>query len=229
MILWSSIQRQSVSYIIRVFGRFMFMLCTHYNKNASWSVQLRYADKQKIVCFSCGHMSSSKCHQITAAPIIKTMKNDANNIFCVHYVMIRFPRRNQIIVWSSVIFSDTVAKMMEWFYEVIQDIFDKFVPKAIIRSSNNPVWLSASMPNIAKAFERGVHNQLKMIITSHIPAQQHGFLSNRCIESNFHDFIGYIHVAFECNAQVDVFYAAVKKAFSTVDQPRMMNKLKKIQ
>lgn len=83
------------------------------------------------------------------------------------------------------------------------------------------------MPNIAKVFERVVHNQLKLMITPHITNQQHGFLSNRSIESNLHDYISYIHEAFECNDQVDVFYADVKKAFDTVNQPLMISKLSK--
>lgn len=52
------------------------------------------------------------------------------------------------IDWSTVLSSDTVDEMMECFYKVIQDIFNEFVPKAIIRSSKNPVWFTKKLCNM---------------------------------------------------------------------------------
>lgn len=55
--------------------------------------------------------------------------------------------------------------------------------------------------------------------------QQHGFLSNRCIETNLLEFVTFVHEAFEKGLQVDVFYADIKKAFDSVNQPLFMKKL----
>lgn len=83
----------------------------------------------------------------------------------------------------------------------------------------------AIMPNLAKVFERIINNQLTMIIAPRISKQQHGFVSNRCIETNLMEFVHYIHSAFEQKVQVDVFFADIKKAFDTVSQPLMVRKV----
>lgn len=81
------------------------------------------------------------------------------------------------------------------------------------------------MYNLAKVFERVVYNQLKMILAPKISKQQHGFLSNRCIETNLMEFVTFIHDAFDKKCQVDVFYADVKKAFDSVSQPLLIRKM----
>lgn len=44
------------------------------------------------------------------------------------------------------------------------------------------------LPNIAKVFGRVLYNQLKLYIDPRISESQHGFLLNRCIETNLMEF-----------------------------------------
>lgn len=83
------------------------------------------------------------------------------------------------------------------------------------------------MPNLAKVMEKIIYNQLKLILTPLLSKQQHGFLSNRNIETNLMDFSIYANEAFEQKKQVDVFYADIHKAFDTVKQPLLIRKLSK--
>lgn len=70
------------------------------------------------------------------------------------------------------------------------------------------------LPNLAKVFERLIHNQLKLIIPLQLSQNQHGFISNRNIETNLTTLI---HRAFDLKCQLDVFYADIKKAFDCVN------------
>lgn len=81
------------------------------------------------------------------------------------------------------------------------------------------------MCNVAKAFESLVYNQLKLSLSPLISKHQHGFVSNRCIDTNLMEFTNYIHEAFELGHQVDVFYGDIAKAFDSVSQPLFMRKL----
>lgn len=72
------------------------------------------------------------------------------------------------------------------------------------------------MPNLAKVFERIVHNQLKLIINPRVEKQHHGFVNNRNVEINLIEFCTFRHFAFELGA----FYSDVKKTLDTVDQPK---------
>lgn len=83
------------------------------------------------------------------------------------------------------------------------------------------------LPNIAKVFERVLYNQLKLYIAPQISESQHGFLSNRCIETNLMEFTLRAHQAFEVGAQLDVFYADISKAFDSVDTGLLIKKLAK--
>lgn len=83
------------------------------------------------------------------------------------------------------------------------------------------------MCNIAKVFDKAVHDQLKMIISPNLSKKQHGFVSSRCIESNLMEFCTFTHESFAKNCQVDVFYADIKKAFDTVDHSILIKKLAK--
>lgn len=83
------------------------------------------------------------------------------------------------------------------------------------------------VPNLAKVFERLIYEQLKLIIPPHISSNQHGFLANRNIESNLMEMTTHIHAAFEQNAQLDVFYADISKAFDCVDTDLLVRKLAK--
>lgn len=73
------------------------------------------------------------------------------------------------------------------------------------------------VPNLAKAFDRLIYNQLKLIIPPQISPNQHGFLSNRNIETNLMELTTLIHRAFNLKCQLDVFYADIKKAFDCVN------------
>lgn len=83
------------------------------------------------------------------------------------------------------------------------------------------------MSNLAKVFEKLIYNQLKLIIPPRISKSQHGFLSNRNIETNLMEFTTFIHDAFELKCQADVFYADIQKAFDTVNQDLLIRKLAK--
>lgn len=80
------------------------------------------------------------------------------------------------------------------------------------------------LPNLAKVFERLLHNQLKLIITPYISTNQHGFLSNRNIDTNLMEMTTLIH-EFEQKAQLDVFYADISKAFECVNPSLLIRKL----
>ena len=64
-----------------------------------------------------------------------------------------------------------------------------------------------------------------MVIAPRLSKQQHGFLSNRCIESNLMEFVNYVHEGFEQGLQVDVFYGDMAKAFDVVHQPLFIRKI----
>lgn len=49
------------------------------------------------------------------------------------------------------------------------------------------------MCNVAKTFEWVVYNQLKLSLTSQLSKQQHGFVTNRCIETILMEFSNYVH------------------------------------
>lgn len=83
------------------------------------------------------------------------------------------------------------------------------------------------MPNLAKVFEKVLHNILKLIITPHLSNNQHGFLSRRNIETNLMELSVQITDAFETRSQVDVFYADISKAFDAVDQSLLIRKIAK--
>lgn len=84
------------------------------------------------------------------------------------------------------------------------------------------------MPTLAKVFERIIYNQLKLVITPLLSKNQHGFVSNRNIETNLLQFSSLIHDTFERGAQLDVFYADISKAFDAVDQSLLIRKLAKL-
>lgn len=81
------------------------------------------------------------------------------------------------------------------------------------------------LPNMAKVFEKLMYRQLKLIIPPRISTNQHGFLTNRNIETNLMEMSIHIHNAFEQNAQLDVFYADISKAFDCVDPDLLIRKL----
>lgn len=83
------------------------------------------------------------------------------------------------------------------------------------------------LPNLAKVFERIIYHQLKMIISPKISTTQHGFVSNRNIETNLLELTTRAHCAYESNAQLDVFYADIGKAFDSVDTDLLLCKLTK--
>lgn len=65
---------------------------------------------------------------------------------------------------------------------------------------------TAIMPNLAKVFERIMYEQVKLIINPNLKRQQHGFVSNRNIETNLMEFSQFTHTAYEMEAQVDTFF-----------------------
>lgn len=85
------------------------------------------------------------------------------------------------------------------------------------------------MKNLAKVFERVVYDQLSMKIAPKLSKNQHGFLSNRCIETNLMEFVNYAHEAFEQGIQVDVFFGDMAKAFDVVPQPGFIRKISRFQ
>lgn len=79
------------------------------------------------------------------------------------------------------------------------------------------------LPNVAKVFERVIYNQLKLCISPKISETQHGFVSNRNIETNLMEFTVRTHQAFEQKAQLDVFYADISKTFDYVNTSMLEN------
>lgn len=130
----------------------------------------------------------------------------------------------------------------EQLVEPINKIFsksldDNIFPKAWKSGCITPIYKSGArsrvenyrgvniMPNLAKVFEKLIYSQLKLIITPRLSKSQHGFLSNRNIETNLMELITFIHDAFELKSQVDAFYADIKKAFDMVNQHLQIKKL----
>lgn len=83
------------------------------------------------------------------------------------------------------------------------------------------------LPGLAKVFERVVYFQLKLILASKISKSQHGFVSNRNIETNLMEMTTLGHEAFEQKAQLDVFYADIAKAFDSVNPSKLLSKIAK--
>lgn len=81
------------------------------------------------------------------------------------------------------------------------------------------------LPGLAKVFERVINNQLKLIVSPKISASQHGFVSNRNIETNVMELTTLAHKAFENRGQTEVFYADISKAFDTVNPVKLIKKL----
>lgn len=81
------------------------------------------------------------------------------------------------------------------------------------------------LPNLAKVFEIIVYNQLKLIIHPRLSESQHGFVSNRNIETNLLELTVRAHDAFEQKAQLDVIYIDIAKAFDSVDRNKLMRKM----
>lgn len=70
-----------------------------------------------------------------------------------------------------------------------------------------------ALPNLAKVFEKAVYIQLRLIVTPRISLTQHAFLPNRNIDTNLMELTTLIHKLFDSNAQLDVFYSDIVKAF----------------
>lgn len=81
------------------------------------------------------------------------------------------------------------------------------------------------LPSIAKVFEKGLYNQLKLHVLPQISEKQHGFVPIRSIETNLIEFTVRAHEAFEGKGQYDVFYADISKAFDSVDVNKLILKL----
>lgn len=84
------------------------------------------------------------------------------------------------------------------------------------------------MPSLAKVFEKVIYNQLKLIIMPELSKNQHGFLSNRNIETNLMEFSIQVNESFEAHAQTDTFYADISKAFDRVKQSLLIRKMAKL-
>lgn len=83
------------------------------------------------------------------------------------------------------------------------------------------------MPNLAKVFEKVIYNQLKLIVMPRLSNNQHGFVTNRNIETNLMSFTMKANEAFSRRAQLDVFLADIKKAFDWVNQSKVIRKMAK--
>ena len=83
------------------------------------------------------------------------------------------------------------------------------------------------LPGLAKVFERVIYNQLKLIIPPKLSISQHGFVSNRNIETNLMEETTLAHKAFENRSQLDVFYADISKAFDSVNPIKLIQKMAK--
>lgn len=83
------------------------------------------------------------------------------------------------------------------------------------------------LPRLAKVFEKEVYAQLKLLISPKILPTQHGFVSNRNIETNKMQMPTLAHTASENKAQIDVFYAHISKAFDSVNPKKLLAKLAK--
>lgn len=81
------------------------------------------------------------------------------------------------------------------------------------------------MPNLSKVFEKVIYNQLKFIVMPRLSNNQHGFVTNRNIETNLMSFTMKANEAFSKKAQLDVFLADIKKAFDWVDQALVIRKM----
>lgn len=73
------------------------------------------------------------------------------------------------------------------------------------------------LPGLAEVFERLVYNNLKLIVPPKLSPSQHGFVSNRNIETNLMETTIIAHKAFEEKCQLDMFLGDISKAFNVID------------
>lgn len=83
------------------------------------------------------------------------------------------------------------------------------------------------LPGLAKVFEKVIYKQLKLIVPPRISSCQHGFISNRNIETNLMEITTLAHRAFENKSQLDIFYSDIEKAFDTVNPIKLIQKAAK--
>lgn len=81
------------------------------------------------------------------------------------------------------------------------------------------------MSMFAKVYETLIYNQMKLIVYPRLSKNQHGFVPNRNISTNLIELTTFIHQAFEEKAQVDVFYADIRKAFDSVNHNKLIQKI----
>lgn len=80
-------------------------------------------------------------------------------------------------------------------------------------------------PNLAKAFEMIVFDQIMHNILPQSSPNQHGFFPGRRVETNLMELSILVHDSFENGCQTDLFFADIEKAFDSIRTVRMVRKL----
>lgn len=86
----------------------------------------------------------------------------------------------------------------------------------------------AILPTIAKLFESILHRTISSQLKPYLCDSQHGFRSNRSVETNLLTLVDLISEHLDKGIQVDVLYFDFKKAFDRVDNDVLLRKLCKI-
>ena len=77
----------------------------------------------------------------------------------------------------------------------------------------------------AKLFENIAHKEIYAQVNTRLCEEQHGFRPGRSVETNLLSLVDYISHNMDKGQQVDVLYLDFKKAFDTVDNDILLNKL----
>lgn len=104
------------------------------------------------------------------------------------------------------------AKICPIFKTGNRDIIENYRPVSILS-------------NIAKAFERCIHNKLFFKIKNLITPSQHGFFPGRSTVTNLTCFLEYTYNSIDEGYQVDAVYTDFSKAFDKMDHGIMAEKM----
>lgn len=80
-------------------------------------------------------------------------------------------------------------------------------------------------PNLAKIMDKIMTKRLNAKLESKISIHQHGFVKKRNTSTNLLELTQCVYDSFECNAQLDIFFADFSKAFDKVHHSKLITKL----
>ncbi|CAG4961893.1 unnamed protein product [Colias eurytheme] len=99
------------------------------------------------------------------------------------------------------------------------------VPKGKVKSDISGYRPVAVLSTPAKVFEAAIYRAMQKQISSLISDAQHGFWPGRSTTTNLLNFMSNVVPAVDSGHQVDVAYFDFRKAFDTVDNDILLNKL----